>query len=361
MSKVEKKILLYELVLMILSLLIGFSISFLNSYKLTILIGISIFLFKILFGIDKKKHKDTKETIIALTVFIITFFIVYYLFGFLVGFKVQGANVIFSLFPTILYIIGREFLRANILAKVKKNRMLLFLSVLLFIILDLSNSSMMVIDNTDYKPIVLFMILLFPIISNNIVLSYLSQKSGYLPTMFYSGIMSGFRYVFPILPNTNLSATTMIDTIVPILLWVRMSTHYEKKEKKHNTTNDNLINLSILTFPVILMMIILYFTSGYFRYESIVIGTSDMSPTINKGDVVIIDKQIENKIIENDTIAYKNGNVMMIGKVMEINKDDYYIQEEESIPKESIIGKVILRIKYIGWPSLWTLEGENNE
>ena len=89
-----------------------------------------------------------------------------------------------------------------------------------------------------------------------------------------------------------------------------------------------------------------------------------MSPTIKKGDVVIVDKKGEEEYKVGDVIAYKEENTLLINRVNQKRYKDkqnlYYVGENEVVMDQDIMGKVTLRIKYLGWPSLWMRE-ENRD
>ena len=326
-----------------------------------------IYLFKSMLGFEKNHREYVKDVVLELTVFIVLYIIIYNLFGLLVGFTIKGVEYE-QLIPYVLYIILRELLRYNMLQKSEKSKILIGLSILFFIILDLSYCSTLILNNTEFSTAIYLFMILLPLISTNISLSYLSVKSGYIPVIYYAAIMSIYQYLVPVIPNTALAATTAINFTVPILLWVHMDSYYDREKYRENNKRNNMINLSILVFPMVIILMMMYFTTGLFRYESIAVGTSSMEPIIYKGDIVIVDKKMATKKIEiGEIIAYKKGNVVMIQKITKRVKEEetyyYYVEEDEPspIPEQDVIGTIHFKIKYLGWPSIWLEEGDKDE
>lgn len=88
-----------------------------------------------------------------------------------------------------------------------------------------------------------------------------------------------------------------------------------------------------------------------FGYSVFSTETGSMSPTIEKGDIVII--KIGDEIRVNDIITYKKDNVLVTHRIVSINDDviiakgDYNNTEDEPINKEQIIGKEIFIINNV--------------
>ena len=112
-------------------------------------------------------------------------------------------------------------------------------------------------------------------------------------------------------------------------------------------------------------MILVYFTSGYFRLWTIVIASGSMSPKINKGDAVIIDKKFEFKDLKKgQVIAYKNGDIIVVHRIFnkaKVKNSYYYVTKGDAnekddnliITEDMIIGTVDHKIPYVGLPKVW--------
>lgn len=96
-----------------------------------------------------------------------------------------------------------------------------------------------------------------------------------------------------------------------------------------------------------------------FGYSVLSTETGSMSPTIEKGDIVII--KIGDEIKENDIITYKKENVLITHRIVKIEGDsiiakgDYNNTEDDPIKKDEIIGKTVLIINNVEiWKKVFT-------
>ena len=84
-----------------------------------------------------------------------------------------------------------------------------------------------------------------------------------------------------------------------------------------------------------------------------------MSPTIEKGDIVII--KIGDEIRENDIITYQKENVLITHRIAKIDGDtiiargDYNNTDDEPIKKENVIGRTVFIINNVEiWKKVFT-------
>ena len=127
---------------------------------------------------------------------------------------------------------------------------------------------------------------------------------------------------------------------------------------------------SFMDIPIgIIIVTLALFISGIFRFFLIGVASESMSPYINKGDAVLIDKSIPIKDMKKgDVIAYQNGDKVIIHRIVTIdtNKDGVIIVDTKGdanntndnveLRDEDIIGKMVLKIPYIAWPTVWLKE-----
>lgn len=369
MKKTLKKLMIFEISLIILTILFML-LPVMSAYLMVLYLILITFIFKIIFHTEKHKRNLEENNLLEITVFLMTFFVLYYLFGLLVGFtrisNYSWNSIVSYAIPLTLYILLREFLRYNILKKTELNDIATAISILLFIVLDLANGLYYIDYRNAYGTMMYLSLSVFPVISSNIVYSFLSKRSGYRPIIFYSLIIGLYRYILPIIPNANVLMTTLLNTLLPILLWVRMSSFYERVENPDLDRRHNYTNISILIAPSILVAIMIYFFSGYFRYYTIAIASDSMSPTIQRGDIVIIDQKRRDSdaLEEGEVIAYKKDNRIIIHRIVDKTKvagkyvfltkgDSNNSLDDYSVEEENIVGTVYLKIKYLGLPTVW--------
>ena len=122
-----------------------------------------------------------------------------------------------------------------------------------------------------------------------------------------------------------------------------------------------------LIIPILLVIFLVYITSGYFHYHAIVIASGSMEPYILKGDVVVIEKVNKKDIQIGDVIAYKYDKRIIVHrlvKIIQVGDELYYYTKGDAnydidnykITEDMIIGIVNVRIPYIGYPTVWINE-----
>jgi signal peptidase len=104
--------------------------------------------------------------------------------------------------------------------------------------------------------------------------------------------------------------------------------------------------------------------SGAFQYKILVIATESMTGAINKGDAVIYQTYDEQILKVEDVIVFNKDNALIVHRIVEINNINgeirYYTKGDANdsvdsgyITDTQIVGVIKLKIKYMGYPSLW--------
>ena len=374
MKKGYIRLLVFEFFIFIILFLNSFVWNILSKHIMNIFLFIIIIMFKILFGLEKDRHRYVKDIIMDIFIFLLVFFIAYYLFGIIISFARGGDYYNFNgfkdfIFPTFCYVLFREFLRYHFMCKADLNKITMILSVIMFIWLDVSTSVYYSDFSSHYSIFTFFALVLLPAISNNIVFSYITLRVGYKPVMFYALVMRLYYYIFPIIPNPNEYLASVINFVLPLLLFYRIY-HFLKKER------DEVVDRNYSKYPFLgligssfFVIVLVYFTSGYFSYWAIAVASGSMSPSIRKGDVAIIQKVDDHYgvIKKGDVLAFKYDNVTIvhrvINKVYDNNKYYFYTkgdannnEDNFAIEENMIIGVVKIKIPFVGIPTVWVNE-----
>jgi hypothetical protein len=117
--------------------------------------------------------------------------------------------------------------------------------------------------------------------------------------------------------------------------------------------------------------------SKYFNYQLIVVDTSAISPTVDRGDAALVYKKLKlEDLKEGDIIAYQSGKYIIIDRVYSTNDGAVQIKTEieksddeenvktRNLSEEEFIGKYKFRVRYVAYPTIWVkdyLEGDPNE
>lgn len=370
MKKSYIKIILFIFIFSSVLLLNSLKFKMLGQVELDILLLVSLLIVYLTFGFEKDRHRYSKDIILEIIIILIAFFLFYYLSGILIGFAKNTNYLTINSFnniilPIIFYIFIKEFIRYQLLMKASESKTLIAFVCVLFIIIDsaIPFSSHSIGFSKD--TFLLIALTFLPSISENILCSYLSLNLGYQPGIVYLLIMNLYKYIFPIIPNPNEYLYSLIFLLFPLIVLIKIKNWFKKdRTEEINFENYNQNKKEILSFiPLtILVCILIYTVSGYFRYYAIAVASGSMEPNISKGDVVIVDKKI-NKINVGDVLAYKHDGKVVVHRIYKIvnsNSENFIYTKGDAnndydkykITKDMFIGIVKLKIPAIGYPTV---------
>lgn len=73
----------------------------------------------------------------------------------------------------------------------------------------------------------------------------------------------------------------------------------------------------------VILLLIVAFTSGLFKYSLIAVGSDSMSPTFKKGDAVLIDQEVTKEDIkEQDVVLFDNNGKTIIHRIVKIEENN---------------------------------------
>ena len=197
MKKSQKKLLVFQIALIILFLLSNFVPSILGEYFKVLVLFILLIFFKFFFGFEKDNHREAKNVTIEILICLLTYFLLYYILGIVVSFAKTSNylslnGIIYVILPGIIIIFFEEILRYMILRKSEGSRLLLFTTCVFFIIFDLIRMLNFETLTSTHNIFLLIALTLLPAISRNTFASYVSYKAGYKPVLFYMIVMSNY-------------------------------------------------------------------------------------------------------------------------------------------------------------------------
>lgn len=365
------KILIFSIILSIILILNSFILNILgNYYYMCIFLGVLLVIFKLLFGFEKGRYRYTKDIIVNMVIILLISFIIYYIFGIFIGFYKTTNFLNFYgirtfIVPYIIMIILREYLRVQMLNKTEKSKILTFFAILIFMLLELSPKIYSSNLSSNYNKFIFIALTILPIISNNIVCTYIAKKVGYKPNIFWLLVTGLYNVFLPIAPNDGYYIQSLIQFLFPFVIMYNVYSFFKKRDKDVPISYvKKRVYIEIPILAVIVFMLA-YFVSGFFRYYAIAVATGSMKPNINVGDVVIVDQHKDyKKLKKGEIIAYKYGKVVVVHRICDIVVigDDYYFytwgdandsKDNYIIYPDTIIGEVKVKIPYIGLPTVW--------
>ena len=376
MQKNKKATIIIIIFLLIYGLLAEFilstKINTIYTYLLNpiVWIGIAIILKLTLgksFEIKKLKKDIISYSLIAVLVYIIT----YLISGLFITFgknpysrTIIGIAINLWSFATV--IIAKEYIRYKIINNVyekEKVRIAILISTV-YIIIDLGIRQFFTKQITGLFIMEIIAQTLLPLIVKNILYSYTAINANYFPAMCYELGTKLYLWLSPILPNAPWIMVSIIDSVIPLILFLYI--RHEKNKKDIFRTKEKLVdsdprNIIPLAIGIILAI---WFALGIFPIKPVAIATGSMQNELHIGDVAIIKKCDADDIEEGDIIEYQMEGYTVIHRVMkktQKNGDFSFItkgdsndtEDSEPVTENQIIGKVIFKIRFLGYPAVW--------
>ena len=379
--KRSQKIIIGLLSFMFLVLLINsFITKIFSRYSICAFIFIVLIISYLLLGMEKEKSRYNKDIILSLLIYIAIYYITTYLFGLFIGFNknVYSSNIILilkNIVPIIILIPLSELLRYIINSKIKDNYILLGLSIFVFTLIDTTITIQASSFKNFYDTLKVIGLFILPSLSKNYLLTYLTIKVSYKPNLVYRYLMELPRYILPIVTSFGVYIESVIYISFPIIVFIIIYNDFKKREKKNIILSSKFKkNTKFIYYIVTIILItIVSLTSGYFKYQAIVIATGSMTPNINKGDMVVIEKvapKDAKKLKEVEVLAFKREDKIVVHRIYKIytsgneiffktkgdhnNAPDGYLTEAKEI-----LGTVKFNIRYIGYPTVALYEKIN--
>lgn len=358
-------------------ILLGFIINifFLKKFELTNMANIIVWSLlvlgtKILIGLEKDKSLNKIDTVQIVFIYTFIYLLITYVLGVLVGFnrnpyRITIINIIKNITPLLIVIILQEIFRFNITIKGKDNKFIIMGMLAIFIGMDIMFNFKYYGYSNGLEIFEVIGILILPSIADNLILTFISSKSGYLPTIVYRMMLASRNYLIPIIPDLDIYLEAILKIVYPTILFLKFNTIYAKN--KFSTEYRSQLNKRILTNTVLLSSITLVaLVSGIFQYYAMAIGSESMEPQIKKGDAVVIEKT-KKKLKKGMVIAYRHDNKVIVHRIDKIKiengeqkittkGDNNKTKDNWTVEKNDILGIVRLKIPFIGWPSVWLSE-----
>lgn len=266
-------------------------------------------------------------------------------------------------------LVAREFLRSYIVCSLAKEEKYLIFIITALLMTTTSISFNRYTDIKSLQDFVKFMAqYLAPEFSQNLFATYLAYLGGPTASIIYLGIIKGFHWFSPILPDLKWITTALIGLLCPVFFMISFQTIYysESKEfRRRDNDEDNPISWMITS---VISIGIIWFSVGVFPVYPSVIATGSMEPMIRPGDVILVKKIVDMEGINNlkvdDVIQFKRDGVLISHRIIEV----IYDEEEgirfktkgdnnsgpdlELVKPQDIKGTIVYTVPKIGWPTL---------
>lgn len=375
MKSSEKKVAIVEIVTLVLVLLDIFVTNKIGYTGLSILLITTLLISILVLGHEKNRQLYTKDVLMTIIIYCIMYYIIIYISGLWLGFLRSGYNlkligILRNTFPILIIIFAEEFLRYELIQKSKKNKFLIILTCILFVAVDSILVTHLYNLHTSAGLIKMLYASTLPLLSKNILLTYMAFKFGYKPTITYRLFMEIPTYILPIVPDIDVYVQTVLNLLFPAIIMYKLYNEFKKKKKDTSTRTHSKMQKIISVILILAIIVIVSLTSGIFKYYALAIGSESMEPKINKGDIVIVEKVTGDdikKLKEGEVLVYKHNDMVVVHRIVRVKEyngavyfntkgDNNGEEDSWTISEELVIGKAILKIPYLGVPTVWLNE-----
>lgn len=333
---------------------------------LAIFLGIYVIVCRIFMKSSKIDNVNKKIVIFLMTSFGAFYVVVLYITGIFVGFYRNATG--FSLYvlcnrilPLVAIIIFSEIIRGIFVARGNKKSIILMTIALILIditiYINLYNFSIL----EDVLALIGYVCL--SSISMNLLGNYNAKRYGIISNIVYRIITTIYIYIFSILPDIYLFFQSTFRIVYPYIIYLIIDNLFEK-DKFRMAARDKKMSWINLLIGLVTVLCIVLLISCKFKYGVLVVGSSSMTNSVNKGDAVFFEQYNKQTLEEGQIIIFQNDNVRTIHRIEDIQtlngekvyytKGDNNQQRDDGYRKENdIVGIVDFKISYIGWPTVW--------
>lgn len=327
-----------------------------------------------LLGFQEDKKTRLKQSVFIITItHIILYFALTYGLGIMIGFlknsySLTPLSILNNMFAPAAIIVCGELIRYVVISTNRDNKKVAIVVSLILALLDIAFQVRINVSTTPEELFRIATLIVLPNIVKHFVMSYLTFTVGFKPCLVYRLILDLSVYILPIVPDLGDYLKSITLVALPFLIFIyssRMINEYNNGvEHTFQKNTFKLIDIPFIIFFVVLACLI----SGLFPYYMIGVGSGSMSPSIDKGDAVIIHKVKEdNELDEGEIIAFKRGKKMIVHRIVEIvdvdgekvyhTKGDYNNTDDRiDLSLDDIIGTVEFRIPKIAYPAIYISE-----
>ncbi len=359
------KIYLIELILFIS--IIVFNIFYQNTTYLYISIIILTVVSFLLFGFHKDNSYIKGNVNRIIIAGLLSFFIVTYAIGLFVGFNKTPFLLTYSyILKVILFeflvIFCEEILRYIIAKKSFDSKIPIIIFTIIMcvlnIIIEINGKNF-----SDREMVFIFTsVIIIPVISREVLCSYLTYNVSYIPSLLFKSIIILYEFVLPIIPNLGNYLYSVFNLILVYCIFYfsnRIIMYAEKSNKYSRKVTKGIIYIPILA----ILLVIVVLVSGFLKYKMIAVGSNSMLPTYEKGDAIVYEKVNVDDLKIGDIIAFKQSDVVITHRIVSIRKNNTYVFKTKGdnnnaidyfdVQGYNVLGKVIYKVKYIGYPTIW--------
>ena len=365
---IDKKILYASSVAIVLALLGALFIPR-NSVRAITALILAVLAIAVFFLVKKRAilSIDKKEVLLIMLAMGAVCLVLYYLTGVHFGFyksstPLSMGNFLKYILPITIIIISIEVIRSILLAQ--RNKAADILAYIACILADVLIASGFAGRFSFNRFMDMVGLTVLPAVTANLLYHYISRRYGIWPNVSFRLITTLYTYVLPIYPSTPDAIFAFAKLIVPLAIYLFISSLYEKKKRYATEINRGKWRHAVTAVLLVFMISIVMLISCQFRYGALVIATDSMTGAINKGDAIIYEEYDDHIVKEGDVVVFLKNDKRIVHRVVEIQRIDgrnrYFTQGDANDERDlgyitdgEIVGVVLFKVSYLGYPSIW--------
>lgn len=323
-----------------------------------------------------------KKVIIEIVIAIFVYFTSIYFLGVFTGFLKNSysmgfTSIIKNMIIPLISIVALELFRYIYVSNNSDSIYKVILGTIIIILFDIV-LNYYVFGSSLYDLFIFISVTVVPIIFKNALLSYLAYHTGYHSCLIYVIPLSLYKFCVPVLPDLGDYLTCVVNITLPSMIFIyaarMINEFFNEQESKIKPLKVALVDIPLIIIFTMLIAVV----SGFFKFHLIGVNTSAISPTVDRGDAVMIFKGIELDDLEpGDIVALKGKDEFIIDRIsekkIEGNKVNLYVTTEVNeddedtyrlLSEDEILGVYRFRIRKIAYPTIWFKEfirGDKNE
>jgi len=209
-----------------------------------------------------------------------------------------------------------------------------------------------------------------PLLAENLLACFLAFLGGPIPAIAYRGVLEAFEWFCPILPDLSWGIKALLGTIVPAVGFLAVQSLSSGRLRIARRERRVRGGSSIVGWTVagIVVLALLWFSLGLLPFYPSTVAGGSMSPALNLGDMVIASKVSPDVIREGDIIEFRQGEVMVIHRVIEVQEtegskffitkgDANRVADMDPVSPKQVKGRVMLNVPKLGWVTLFFRSG----
>lgn len=206
--------------------------------------------------------------------------------------------------------------------------------------------------------------LFLPTFMEHLLASFMAFLAGPLPAIIYRGSLLAFEWFSPYLPDLSWMMQALIGSLVPAFCMALLYLLYRLEVEKIRTRRYRESPTGWVVATTVSVLLI-WFAVGVFSYFPNVIISGSMSPHIEVGDIVIVQRVPLEEVQAGDIIQFREAGERVNHRVIDIQEDErgaplFMTQgdanpnpDSDPVEAEQFVGKVVQVIPKAGWITIW--------